>query len=39
MYNCDYGHKSDSAFAIIPLTQTPFGTELETEHLLILMFL
>ena len=28
MYNCDYGHKSDSAFAIIPLTQTPFGTEL-----------
>ena len=28
MYNCDYGHKSDSAFAIIPLTQTPYGTEL-----------
>lgn len=28
MYNCDYGHKSDSSFAIIPLTQTPFGTEL-----------
>ena len=28
MYNCDYGHNSDSAFAIIPLTQTPFGTEL-----------
>ena len=28
MYNCDYGHKSDAAFAIIPLTQTPFGTEL-----------
>lgn len=28
MYNCDYGHKSDSAFAIIPLTQTPFGSEL-----------
>lgn len=28
MYNCDYGHNSDSAFAIIPLTQTPFGSEL-----------
>ena len=28
MYNCDYGHKSDAAFAIIPLTQTPFGNEL-----------
>ena len=28
MYNCDYGHKSAAAFAIIPLTQTPFGTEL-----------
>ena len=28
MYNCDYGHKSNSAFAIIPLTQTPFGSEL-----------
>jgi len=28
MYNCDYGHKSSAAFAIIPLTQTPFGSEL-----------
>ena len=28
LYNCDFGSKSDSAFAIIPLTQTPFGTEL-----------
>ena len=28
LYNCDYGCKSDSAFAIIPLTRTPFGTEL-----------
>ena len=28
MYNCDYGHKSAAAFAIIPLTQTPFGSEL-----------
>ena len=28
LYNCDFGSKSDSAFAIIPLTQTPFGSEL-----------
>lgn len=32
MYNCDYGHKSDSAFAIIPLTQTPYGTELGNRN-------
>uniref|UniRef100_A0A6C0KAN5 Uncharacterized protein n=1 Tax=viral metagenome TaxID=1070528 RepID=A0A6C0KAN5_9ZZZZ len=32
MYNCDYGHKSDAAFAIIPLTQTPYGTELGNRN-------
>ena len=32
LYNCDYGHKSDAAFAIIPLTQTPFGTELGNRN-------
>jgi len=32
LYNCDYGHKSDAAFAIIPLTQTPYGTELGNRN-------
>ena len=39
MYNCDYGHKSDSAFAIIPLLKLHLEQNWEIEHLLIQMSL